>query len=77
MKIIDTVALIGYIDPFDIRNERAAEFISQLQEDELMVASASLKRFVKFSHPEIFPYYITCKSNQAFLRFHPFIMIAK
>lgn len=42
MKIIDTVVLIGYIDPFDIRNEKATHCISQLQEDELMVASASL-----------------------------------
>lgn len=42
MKIIDTVVLIGYIDPFDIRNEKATKYIVQLQEDGLMVTGASL-----------------------------------
>ena len=42
MKIIDTVVLIGYIDPFDIRNEKATQYINQVQEDDLMLASAVL-----------------------------------
>lgn len=38
MKIVDTVVLIGYINPLDSRNKKATEHIDELQEGELMVA---------------------------------------
>ena len=43
MRIIDTVVLIGYINPLDSRNAKATEYMSELlQEDDLLVPSASL-----------------------------------
>jgi len=43
MRIIDTVVLIGYINPLDSRNTKATEYMSELlQEDDLLVPSASL-----------------------------------
>ncbi len=43
MRILDTVVLIGYINPLDSRNEKATQYMSELlQEDDLLVPSASL-----------------------------------
>ncbi len=43
MRIIDTVVLIGYINPLDSRNAKATEYVNEiLQEDDLLVPSAAL-----------------------------------
>ena len=43
MRMVDTVVLIGYINPLDSRNAKATQYMNDiLQEDDLLVPSASL-----------------------------------